>query len=193
MAQLAAVQSGNDEPSMENLLVEAVAEAEVEEETGSAGSIISQEERAKKVKKAKKAKVDHLAKHGLPIQQITGDLADSWERWSNALSPTSPPLHHNAARIKVALHILPAIISFLVFPSWFILKAISFAAGFAFFGDPAFKLLVRLLDEKAAGWQEAIEIRQCVGCAPPTSPASTDISSSSTPDYAQLNAQARSV
>ncbi|KAK4698319.1 hypothetical protein P7C70_g7963, partial [Phenoliferia sp. Uapishka_3] len=113
----------------------------------------------KKAKKVKKAKVKHLAKIGLPVQNITGDLSDAWERWANVLNPT-PPFETNAPRRKVALHILPIIIAFLVLPSAFIFDTITFAMGFLFFGDPVLKLIAPAIDAITdVDWREAMQIR----------------------------------
>lgn len=162
MAQLAgAGQMSGGDPTLEDVVNEAVEEAEIDVEVDEEeGASASEEKKKRKKEKKKKDKVDHLAKVGLPIQLLTSDFADSWERWGNALSPTSPPLHPNAARMKVALHVLPCILAFGLLPSWFICKALSFLAGLAFFGDPGFSLLLALLDQKFEGWKEAIELRQ---------------------------------
>ncbi|ORY88395.1 hypothetical protein BCR35DRAFT_301509 [Leucosporidium creatinivorum] len=164
MAQLAATSSGaghmsGGEPSMEDVVHEAIEDAEVEAEVEAEGESTSEDHKASKKDKKKKEKTDKLAKVGLPLQQFTGDFADSWERWGNALSPTSPPLHPNAARRKVALHVLPLILLFGFFPWGFVSSALGFVAGVGFFGGPLITLFLALLDEKFEGWKEALELR----------------------------------
>ena len=111
-------------------------------------------------KKDKKKKEDPLALHGLPVQKITGDLADGWERWANAFAPTSPPFDPDSARRKVALNVLPCILAFGLLPSWFINKALGALVGLVFFGGPIIERGVKWLNESYPGWQEAIELRQ---------------------------------
>lgn len=164
MAQLATTTSGTGqiaggEPTLENIVHDAIEEAEIDAEVEAEGESTSDAQEASK-KKKKKEKTDKLAKVGLPLQQFTGDLADSWERWGNALAPTVPPLHPNAARRKVALHVLPLIILFGFFPWGFVSSALGFVAGIGFFGGPLITLLLALLDEKFEGWKEALELRQ---------------------------------
>lgn len=109
--------------------------------------------------KSDKKKTKVLAKHGLPIQVITGDIADAWERWANVLDPT-PPFAVHPPRIKVALHILPIILAFLVLPSAFIMHTLTFAMGFLFFADPLLQQVPVVIDAITdADWREAIQIR----------------------------------
>lgn len=116
-------------------------------------------------KKEDKARVTKLAKHGLPIQRFAGDVADGWERWANALEPTSPfPTHE--ARIKVALYLLPVALALAVVPTAMIVSALTAVAGLAFFGDPMLRLGIRLLDQHAGSWREAVEIQQYVLFSP---------------------------
>lgn len=109
----------------------------------------------------KKKKV--LAKHGLPIQVVTGQLADAWERWANVLEPTSPPFESHQPRVKVALHILPVGIILLVLPAAFLIYTTTFLLGFLFFGEPILKRIPPAIDAVTnVDWREALQIRQCV-------------------------------
>lgn len=131
--------------------------AEVEEEDGVAlgEDAVAPTAGAKDEKK----KVKRLAKYGLPIQRTLGDLADAWERWANVLSPTAP-FATDPPRIKVALHILPIVLAFLILPSAFIFSTITFATGFLFFGDPVLQLIVPAIDAMVkTDWREAMQLR----------------------------------
>lgn len=145
---------------MEDVVHDAIEDVEVDAEVEAEGESTSEDHKASKKEKKKKEKTDKLAKVGLPLQQLTGDFADSWERWGNALSPTVPPLHPNAARRKVALHVLPLIVLFGFFPWGFVSSALGFVAGLGIFGTPLITLLLALLDEKFEGWKDALELRQ---------------------------------
>ena len=139
------------------------------------------------VKKEDKARASKLAKHGLPIQRFAGDLADGWERWANALSPTFP-FPENEARIKVALHLLPIALALAVVPVGMLVHALTAVAGLAFFADPMLRLGIRLLDDHAASWREAIEIQQYAPLPPflrnhlTTSAAPSSLASPPTPN-----------
>lgn len=102
-----------------------------------------------------------LSKVGLPIQTIAGDLADTWERWSNALNPTSNI--STSFRIKAASYLIPVILVFLFCPLTMLVQGFTFSLGVAFFGDPFFKLLSKGLDRHLGrGWGKKMEIRQYV-------------------------------
>lgn len=165
MAQLAATSSrtgqmAGGEPTLEDVVNDAIEEVDIDAEVEAEGESTSEDHKASKKEKKKKEKTDKLAQVGLPLQQLTGDFANSWERWANALSPTVPPLHPNAARRKVALHILPLIILFGFFPWGFVSSALGFVAGVGFFGAPLITLILTLLNENFENWKEALELRQ---------------------------------
>lgn len=107
-----------------------------------------------------KAKLDRLAKHGLPIQRLAGDLADAWERWSNALSPTAPPMHPCAARRRLALHIAPVAAVLACMPAALILQGCSLVVGILFFTDPLVAPAIAFLDSRNSDWRQELEIRK---------------------------------
>lgn len=107
-----------------------------------------------------KAKTDRLAKHGLPVQRFAGDLADAWERWANALSPTAPPMHPHAARRRLALHIAPLGVLLACMPAALIMKGCALVAGLLFFSEPLVGPTIAFLDNHRPEWREDLEIRK---------------------------------
>ncbi|KAL8286239.1 hypothetical protein RQP46_004727 [Phenoliferia psychrophenolica] len=149
-------------PTVQEIITEAVApEGGSGPGTDDEGTVADADDAAAKAaKKLEKKQTKVLAKHGLPIQAITGDLADAWERWANVLAPTSPPFAVHPPRVKVALHILPIALAFLVLPSAFIMHTLTFAMGFLFFADPILSRIAPAIDAMTdVDWREAIQIR----------------------------------
>lgn len=113
------------------------------------------------IDQAKVKDYQKLSKVGLPIQTITGEIADSWERWSNALNPTSNI--STSFRLKAASYLIPVILLFLFCPETILIQGFTFSLGVVFFGDPMFRLLSKGLDSYVGrGWEKKLEIRQYV-------------------------------
>lgn len=108
-----------------------------------------------------KVKVTRLAKIGLPLQALSGDLADGWERWLNALSP-KPPFPQHQARIKLALYLLAIAIALAIVPPRLLQKGFMAALGLGFFGGPAIERGLGLLDRSHPRWKEQLELRNSV-------------------------------
>lgn len=156
----APIDESEDQSSLAEVLLSEGDSTENNEPSHPLGSSVPTDSNAGK-KATNSTRVDHLAKHGLPLQVFAGDFADALERWANAFTPVSPPYPTHAARIKVAAHILPIVIALLVLPVAFVVHALTFLAGFLFFGGPILSLIGPALDFFIAGdWREAIELRK---------------------------------
>ncbi|KAL8277712.1 hypothetical protein RQP46_009834 [Phenoliferia psychrophenolica] len=163
-------------PTVKEIVTEVVTTG-VHGEPGEEGTVGGEGEAAPKVEdattatstKVEKKKTKVLKKHGLPIQIITGELADAWERWSNLLEPTTPPFEAHRPRAKVALHLLPIALAFLLLPVAFIVYTLTFAMGFLFFGDPILQRIPTVIDALTnVDWREALQIRYSVLNGVPT-------------------------
>ncbi|KAL7416037.1 hypothetical protein BDY24DRAFT_380856 [Mrakia frigida] len=127
---------------------------------------LSKKEKKELKKKEKKEKI--LDKHGRPIMLIVGDLADGWERWANAFSPTAP-FGSSGGRSVVLSILLPTIISTSgIFSEYVFSRVVGGFIGFLFFGQPILDRFVPLLDEKIPNWQEKMELRNGILAGVPT-------------------------
>ncbi|KAF7976144.1 hypothetical protein HWV62_7449 [Athelia sp. TMB] len=119
------------------------------------------------VDKTKVPVQDAMWNKARPVMRGVADLADGWERFANALSPT-PPFHANRARMQLAVVLVP-----LVFVTYFlkpavVAKALGALVGFAFFGQPAIDAGVRTLNEKVPDWPKYLELRNSLLKGVPT-------------------------
>ncbi|CED82988.1 Protein of unknown function DUF3292 [Phaffia rhodozyma] len=127
-----------------------------------------QENRIEMSTSKKTQKKKPIEKIGRPVMMICGDLADGWERWANALSPTPPfSAHEGSTRIFLTI-LLPLIIVATVLSDYVLSRVTSALVGICFFGQPALDQLVILLNEHLPGWQEKIELRNGVLAGCPT-------------------------
>lgn len=101
------------------------------------------------------------AMHGL------ADVADTWERFGNALSPT-PPFPRNIYRLRLAGLVVPLFFTSLFVSSYMVVKGTTFGIGFAFFGDPIISRGLNLLNRKFPHWQKLLELRNTVLKGVPT-------------------------
>ncbi|KKY37499.1 hypothetical protein UCDDA912_g02489 [Diaporthe ampelina] len=102
-----------------------------------------------------------------PIMHALADVGDTWERFGNALSPTAP-FPRNSYRIRLAVAASPLLFLSLFLSSYMFTKFVTFAVGFAFFGDPVIKPGLQLLDRKFPNWQKLLELRNTVLKGVPT-------------------------
>ena len=101
-----------------------------------------------------------------PAMHIIGDIADGWERFANALSPTSPFSENK--RLQFAAIFAPLLlISLFTKPQW-VMKGSTFAGGFGFFGDPVIQRGIALLNEKIPDWPKYLELRNTLLKGVPT-------------------------
>lgn len=102
-----------------------------------------------------------------PIMHALADVADTWERFGNALSPTAP-FPKNLYRIRLAVAASPLLLISLILSSYMFTKFVTFAVGFAFFGDPVIMRGLDLLDRRFPNWQKLLELRNTVLKGVPT-------------------------
>ena len=101
-----------------------------------------------------------------PAMHVVGDIADVWERFANALSPT-PPFPHTT-RHQIAAIVVPILLgSFFVKPAH-IVYGTSFFSGLIFFSDPLLQRGIKMLNEKIPDWPKYLELRNTVLKGVPT-------------------------
>ena len=102
-----------------------------------------------------------------PIMHVIGDAADGWERFGNALSPTSP-FPHEKPRLVLASALVPILaVSLFTTPAIF-MKMTNAVVGFGFFGDPLIWKGLDFLNRKVPDWQKYLEIRNSLLKGVPT-------------------------
>lgn len=102
-----------------------------------------------------------------PIMHALADVADTWERFGNALSPTAP-FPKNSYRIRLAVAVSPLVFTSLFVSSYMFTKGVTFAVGFGFFGDPVIARGLDLLERRFPNWQKLLELRNTVLKGVPT-------------------------
>lgn len=102
-----------------------------------------------------------------PIMHALADVADTWERFGNALNPKDP-FPRNSYRIRLAVVVSPMLLMSLFISSYMYTKVVTFAIGFGFFGDPIIQHGLSLLDRRFPNWQKLLELRNTVLKGVPT-------------------------
>lgn len=102
-----------------------------------------------------------------PVMHALADVADTWERFGNALSPT-PPFPRQTYRLRLAIIVVPMFCASLFITSYMVMKGMSFGIGFGFFGDPVISRGLSLLNRKFPHWQKLLELRNTVLKGVPT-------------------------
>ncbi|KAK4442416.1 hypothetical protein QBC34DRAFT_454864 [Podospora aff. communis PSN243] len=102
-----------------------------------------------------------------PLMHMLGDMTDNWERVANALSPT-PPFPRETHRMRLAGVIVPILGVSLFVTSYMFTKAMTFAIGFGFFGDPLISRGLDWLNRTIPNWQKLLELRNTLLKGMPT-------------------------
>ncbi|KAK5169572.1 uncharacterized protein LTR77_005549 [Saxophila tyrrhenica] len=102
-----------------------------------------------------------------PVMHGVADVADTWERMANALSPT-PPFPHDMYRLRIAAVIVPMLAVSIFVTSYMFMKGLTFGAGFGFFGDPVIQRGLKWLNTNYPNWQKLLELRNTLLKGVPT-------------------------
>ena len=102
-----------------------------------------------------------------PTMHALADLADTWERLGNALSPT-PPFPQTLYRLRLAAVLVPLLLTSLFVSSYAFVKGVTLGAGFGFFGDPVLSRAFDLLNRRFPHWQKLLELRNTLLKGVPT-------------------------
>ncbi|ERS98288.1 hypothetical protein HMPREF1624_05072 [Sporothrix schenckii ATCC 58251] len=102
-----------------------------------------------------------------PVMHGLADVADTWERMGNALSPT-PPFPGQMYRLRLAAVLVPLFLVSLLVSSYMFTKGVTLGAGLGFFGDPVLSRGLSLLNRKFPRWQKLFELRNTLLKGVPT-------------------------
>lgn len=103
----------------------------------------------------------------LSVMKTLLTLADTWERFANALSPT-PPFPRNLYRLRLAAVVVPMFAMSMFITNYMLVKGITFGIGFGFFGDPVIRRGLSLLNKRFPNWQKLLELRNTLLKGVPT-------------------------
>ncbi|KAL9101654.1 MAG: hypothetical protein Q9163_003110 [Psora crenata] len=117
--------------------------------------------------KTKQPMEDVMWKKMRPVMHIIGDLADGWERFANALSPTKP-FPQEKPRLILAGVVAPLLAVSLLTSSAMFMKIVTGGVGFGFFGDPLIWRGLDYLNKKVPNWQKLLELRNSILKGVPT-------------------------
>jgi hypothetical protein len=102
-----------------------------------------------------------------PVMHVIADIADGWERFGNALSPTAP-FPKEKPRIKLAACLAPVLLISMFTNSYMFMKMNGLFVGFGFFGDPLIWRALSFLNKEFPHWQKLLEIRNTLLKGVPT-------------------------
>lgn len=102
-----------------------------------------------------------------PLMHALADIADTWERFANALTPT-PPFPKNIYRLRLAILLAPVLGMSMFVTSSMVVKGTTFGVGFGFFGDPVISRGMELLNRRFPNWQKLLELRNTILKGVPT-------------------------
>ncbi|KAG6016110.1 hypothetical protein E4U43_004239 [Claviceps pusilla] len=125
-----------------------------------------EEEEADETKRPISQAVEHY--QVLPLMQRLPELVDTWERFENALSPTSPPFPRHRHRLVLAACLVPLLLVSCCVSSQTMVHGLGFINGVMFFGKPAIRFVGTWLDERIPDWKRYIELRHTILRGVPT-------------------------
>ncbi|KAL8868900.1 MAG: hypothetical protein Q9174_004679 [Haloplaca sp. 1 TL-2023] len=102
-----------------------------------------------------------------PVMHVVGDLADGWERFANALSPTAP-FPKEKPRLILASVLVPGVAVSLLTTSAMFMRMTTFGVGVGFFSDPLIWRGLDWLNTNYPNWQKLLEIRNSLLKGVPT-------------------------
>ncbi|KAI8980639.1 hypothetical protein BD414DRAFT_516358 [Trametes punicea] len=102
-----------------------------------------------------------------PVMRILADIADTWERFGNAIEPV-PPFPKYTARLRLAGVLLPLLLTSLVVPAALIVRSTTFTTGVIFFGQPIISRVVHHVNHRYPNWRRLVELRRTLLRGVPT-------------------------
>ncbi len=96
-----------------------------------------------------------------PMLHMIEDFVDTWERFSNALSPTLPFPKYRP-QLTLASCVPPVLIAPYFITPYVFLRGISFATGLALFGDPIIARGVQIINKTYPYWKRYFELRHTI-------------------------------
>ncbi|TFK84092.1 hypothetical protein K466DRAFT_497246 [Polyporus arcularius HHB13444] len=102
-----------------------------------------------------------------PIMRILADLADTWERFGNALEPV-PPFPKYTARLRLAAILVPILLASFFVTAEMVVDGTTFLVGVVFFSGPVTTKLIHTINHRFPHWQRLLELRRSLLKGVPT-------------------------
>ncbi|KAK0614619.1 hypothetical protein B0T14DRAFT_499848 [Immersiella caudata] len=117
--------------------------------------------------KTKKPVSDAVFQEAATVSHFISMIADTYERFGNALNPTEP-FPTRRPRVVLASCLLPPILILQLLTAHALFKATGFVVGLVVFGDPIWRRTVDFLDRRCPDWRSRIDPRNTIFCNIPT-------------------------
>jgi hypothetical protein len=101
-----------------------------------------------------------------PAMHALGDIADGWERFANALSPTPP--FSPAKKYQLGAIVAPLLLASVFTSAHVFVKMNTLIILIAFFSDPLMQRAITILNEKVPNWPQYLELRNTLLKGVPT-------------------------
>ncbi|KAI0640339.1 hypothetical protein C8Q77DRAFT_1045453 [Trametes polyzona] len=116
---------------------------------------------------AKKSIESALWEKMRPVMRILADIADTWERFGNAIEPV-PPFPKYTARLRLAGVLAPILLVSLFVPAALVVRGTTFALGVVFFGQPVISRFTHKFTHRFPNWRKFVELRRTLLKGVPT-------------------------
>ncbi|KAI0821958.1 hypothetical protein BC628DRAFT_1328213 [Trametes gibbosa] len=116
---------------------------------------------------AKKSVESALWEKMRPVMRILADIADTWERFGNAIIPV-PPFPKYTARLRLAGVLVPLLLASLFVPAALVVHGTTFALGVVFFGKPIISRFTDKFTHRFPHWRRLLELRRTLLKGVPT-------------------------
>ncbi|KAI0776352.1 hypothetical protein BD413DRAFT_602751 [Trametes elegans] len=102
-----------------------------------------------------------------PVMRILADIADTWERFGNAIEPV-PPFPKYSARLRLAGVLAPILLVSLFVPAALVVRGATFGIGVGFFGQPIISRVTHQINHRYPNWRRLVELRRTLLKGVPT-------------------------
>ncbi|RDX43167.1 hypothetical protein OH76DRAFT_1361510 [Lentinus brumalis] len=102
-----------------------------------------------------------------PVTRILADLADTWERFGNALEPVAP-FPKYTARLRLAAVLVPILFASFFVTAQMVVDGTAFLVGVIFFSGPLTAKLIHRINHRFPHWQKLLELRRSLLKGVPT-------------------------
>ncbi|KAI0696851.1 hypothetical protein C8T65DRAFT_583134 [Cerioporus squamosus] len=102
-----------------------------------------------------------------PVMRILADIADTWERFANALEPVAP-FPKYTARLRLAGVLVPILLASFFVTAEMVVDGTTFLVGVIFFTGPVTSKLFHTITHRFPHWRKFLELRRSLLRGVPT-------------------------